>query len=68
MITNANMPQPHITLRKKDMFGNTIINERESQMASSTGFRRTAGASFGVERPATADPMAQTLQKWRESI
>lgn len=67
------MPMPHVTLRKKEWQGvNDAINERASMNESQySQFRRsTHGGGFGdtAGRPGTSDPMAQTLQKWRESI
>lgn len=49
------MPQPHVTLRKKEW--QQALNEKDEMNQSHTSsFRQTQ------------DPMAQTLQKWRESI
>lgn len=57
------MPQPHVTLRKKEWQQalnetlNETLNDRDQMNQSHTSsFRQTQ------------DPMAQTLQKWRESI
>ena len=69
------MPLPHVTLRKKDGeedLQQQVIEELFNSSQYSNGgagggpgvFRKTQG-SF---RPATADPMAQTLERLRQSI
>lgn len=55
--TGSVMPLPHVTLRKKD--------DVELEVVDEAGSRRTGTDKSG--RPGTADPMASTLQKWRES-
>ena len=52
------LPNPHVTLRRKN-------TKEVVEPASGLILRRSQS---GLSSQASNDPMAQTLQKWRESV
>ena len=56
------LPNPHITMRKK----NTIVGDDQHKTGGSV--LRRSGTGSSILASSSEDPMASTLQKWREQV
>ncbi|CDW84931.1 kinesin motor domain containing protein [Stylonychia lemnae] len=61
------LPNPHITMRKKNTLKGDAIAVDDS-VSGSQSMRRSGTGSILASNVSQQDPMAQTLQKWREQV